>query len=129
MSSRTYSTRTSEIWLDEAGILHSRNRPGVELTLEDAKAVVAAGREASGGRRVPLVVDMGATASISREARQYFAEQDLTLAQAILIRSPVSRVIGNFFLGLNRPSCPTKLFTTEEAALEWLAQFLDKGTP
>lgn len=127
MSTTVYSTRTSDLWLDERGILHSRSKPGAAITLDDAKAEVAAGRKATGDRRVPLLVDLTAIASITREARQYFAAQELTIAQAIVTRSSVGRVIGNFFLGLNRPRFPTKLFASEEAALEWLAQFLDAG--
>jgi hypothetical protein len=31
--------------------------------------------------------------------------------------------MGNFFLGLNKPHFPTKLFTSEEKAEVWLKEF------
>ena len=34
--------------------------------------------------------------------------------------SPVSRTIGNFFLGLHRAPYPTRLFSSEREALGWL---------
>jgi hypothetical protein len=42
------------------------------------------------------------------------------MAFAILIDSSVSRVVGNFFLGINKPAVPTKLFTNEKEAVKWL---------
>ncbi|MDH5682649.1 MAG: hypothetical protein OEZ36_13750 [Spirochaetota bacterium] len=40
--------------------------------------------------------------------------------------SPISRVIGNFFLGLNRPLFPVKLFTEKNEASKWLANKIPK---
>jgi hypothetical protein len=45
-------------------------------------------------------------------------------AVALLMGSPVSRVLGNLYLGLNKPPIPTRLFTSEEEAKVWLRSFL-----
>ena len=59
------------------------------------------------------------------EGLHYFcAGTKLFLAQAIIVDSPVSRLIGSFFLGLNKPPFPTKLFTSEADAVEWLKGYL-----
>ncbi len=42
-----------------------------------------------------------------------------------VISSPVSRVIGNFFMGLNKPISPTRLFTDPHKAIQWLHTFSD----
>ena len=39
---------------------------------------------------------------------------------AVLVGHPVSRVLGNFFLGISRPAYPTRLFTDPAAAIGWL---------
>ena len=40
---------------------------------------------------------------------------------AMLVRSRVSRMLGNAYLGINRNiPCPMRLFTNEEKALRWL---------
>jgi hypothetical protein len=36
----------------------------------------------------------------------------------------VARAIGNFFMGLNKPLIPTRLFTSEAEALGWLREFV-----
>jgi hypothetical protein len=39
-----------------------------------------------------------------------------------VVSSPVSRVIGNVYLRLNRSSTPTRLFTGENDAVAWLGE-------
>ncbi len=120
-------TRTAWIWLGGDGIVRELDRPGSAQTLVDAQENVAANAQAALGRRRPLLVDMSAIESISREARVYYAGAEAATvlsAVALLVRSPLSRAIGNFFLGLNRPAVPTRLFSAEAEALAWLRGFV-----
>ena len=76
--------------------------------------------------KIRVLIDMPAVTEISKEARDYFANErtaSVQRATALLIGSPVSRVIGNFFLGLNKPISPTRLFTDSEEAIRWLHTF------
>ena len=72
----------------------------------------------------PCLVLMGETRGIERDARTYFAHHDdnarVTTLAALVIGSPVSRVIGNFFIGLSKPKFPTRLFNDVEEAETWL---------
>ncbi|MBI3240234.1 MAG: hypothetical protein HYZ43_15540 [Flavobacteriia bacterium] len=73
--------------------------------------------------KFPILIDSRGIKSISREARSFFTTNGRatnTMAFAILIDSAVSKVVGNFFLGINKPAVPTKLFLDEELALQWL---------
>jgi hypothetical protein len=97
------------------------------VTLDDARANVALCLQRNAGRRRPLLVDLREAKSQTAEARAYLAgPEGLAVSQAVglLIGSPVSRVLGNFYLGLNKPSIPTRLFTSDEEALAWLRSFL-----
>jgi len=38
-------------------------------------------------------------------------------------------VIGNFFIGINKPPLPTRLFDDEPAAVAWLQQFVAHDQP
>jgi hypothetical protein len=63
---------------------------------------------------------------MTRDAREYFSTRgrDTKInSMAVLIKSPISRVVGNFFLGINKPAVPTRLFDNEADALEWLKKF------
>ena len=60
---------------------------------------------------------------MDRESRNYASGKEvskITEAMALLIKSPVSKVLGNIFLGINKPPYPTKLFTDKEEAIKWL---------
>ncbi len=78
--------------------------------------------------RTRVRIDMTGITEISKEARDYFANErtaSIQRATALLIGSPVSRVIGNFFMGLNKPISPTRLFTDPSTAIRWLHTFSD----
>ncbi len=78
--------------------------------------------------QIRVLIDMTAISEISKEARDYFANErtaSIQRATALLIGSPVSRVIGNFFMGLNKPISPTRLFTDPHKAIRWLHTFND----
>ena len=128
MEYETIETSSSRIWLDENGILHTVNRPGCCFDLAAAQENIHAVRNFLNGRKVPVAVDLRGTRSVSREARQYYAKEDgavETLATALIVDSPVGRIIGNFFIGLHKPKSPVKIFDIETEAVEWLKGFLD----
>ena len=113
------------IWLRPDGIVQSQWVPQVEIGLEDATAAIEAMTELTGGRRSPLLVDMRDTGPQTRPARLELARRDdLVSAVALIVGTPLSRMLGNFFLGVNRPSYPTRLFDNEASAVAWLQTFV-----
>ena len=120
-------TRTATIWLDADGILRIITFPGVEDTIEDAKNNVATCARFTGDKQRPMLVDMRTLKAQSRDVRAYYTgpeSQKIICAAAVLVDSPISRIIGNFFLGFNKMDLPTKLFRSEDEALTWLKGFL-----
>jgi hypothetical protein len=121
-------TRTAKIWLDADGIMRISTFPSLEDTMDDARQNNAACTKVAAGKRRPLLVDMRNLKAQSREVRAYYTGPEtmkLNLAVAILVDSPMSRVIGNFFLGFNKMDLPTQLFRSEDEALAWLKGFLE----
>jgi hypothetical protein len=124
---RVHELRTSRIWTDPEGILHVEARGGVDQTLDDAKAQIDLHRSDGSAKRRPILVDIRGARSVSRDARAYYAgyaSAELYSAAGFIVGSPLSRALGNFFLGLNKPLYPTRLFSTEDEALAWLRQYL-----
>jgi hypothetical protein len=115
--------RSQSIWLDSDGIIHAKLKPGVDIRLADAQEAVRAIASLCESGKRPILVDMTELQSMDRDARVYFAGEETAkaeMAAALLVRSPLTRAIGNFFMGLNKPLFPTRLFTSEEEALTWL---------
>ena len=126
-TTRRTEGRTGLFWLDDEGIVHAVVKPHAELELEDAKECVRLIAASGGGKKRPVLVDYASVKRMSRQARLHFAGPEcasVESAAALVVSSPVGRAIGNFFLGLNKPIMPTKLFTDEASALAWLRGFL-----
>ena len=103
------------------------NQTTVELAKENVDAQERL-RDSMNKAKTRVLIDMTSVTEISKEARDYFANErtaSIQRATALLIGSPVSRVIGNFFLGLNKPVSPTRLFTDPHKAIQWLHTFSD----
>jgi hypothetical protein len=124
---REITMRTARLWLDDDDIMRCDCFPGIEQTLADAEQVMAAFWGLAGQRRVPALVDIRNVKSIERAARAHYSGPEsarVHLAVALLVGSPLSRAIGNFFMGLNKPLIPSRLFTSEPDALAWLRGFV-----
>ena len=93
---------------------------GATISSSDAQAVLDAAATLTGNVARPVLVDLRNVAAVERVARKMFASTPATSRQALLVGSPLSRTLGNFFLALNRPTMPVKLFDDEAAAIAWL---------
>ncbi|MCK4763576.1 MAG: STAS/SEC14 domain-containing protein [Candidatus Aminicenantes bacterium] len=129
MTEKIIETRVSKTWLGDDGILRESLFRGAGVTLDDMKEIIAAQFEFTKEKKVPLLVDMRTIKSTTRDARVYASSEkteDAVSAVALLVSSPVSKVLGNFFIGVNKPPYPRKLFTSETNAVEWLKKFLPR---
>jgi hypothetical protein len=117
-------------WMGSDGIARTKVKPFAEVTLVEARENSIAVNNLSAGNTFPLLIDSRNIRSITKEARDFFSmnnRDSCISAFAILIDSPLSRIIGNFFMGLNKPRVPARLFTIEKEALDWLKEFLKDG--
>jgi hypothetical protein len=122
MKSEAIETRTANIWRDERGFVRVVIKPGARLDLADAEAIIAAEAALGEGQKVACLADIREIKSVTREARLYFtgeAARATMGAQAVLVGSPLSVAIGNFY-GLYAVPFPIRLFTSEEKAANWL---------
>jgi hypothetical protein len=121
---RSITTRTARIWIDDHDIIHFDGLPGVETTKADVEEIMASTWEICGHRRLPALADVRRVKAVDRTARAHRSSPErVPLAVALLVGSPLSRVIGNFFIGLNKTLIPSRLFTSEPEALAWLRGF------
>jgi len=128
MTAQRCDVRSQRISLGDDGIIRVEMQPGVfDLELSDAQEVIRAIGSLCVGVRRPALVDLRGLRSMTRECRKYFAGPEtaaIESAVALVVVSPVARAVGNFFMGLNKPLLPTRLFTVEPEALAWLRGFV-----
>lgn len=113
--------RGQTMWL-EGGVLRCEILPGRQ-TAADARENVRIIGELAQGQRLPMLIDVRRGTAVSREARLIYGGPENAknvAAVAFLVDSPLSRVLGNFFLGLKPSAYPIRLFGEQAAALAWL---------
>jgi len=127
MGSAEIETSNTKMILREDGISHIVYQPEARDTLETAIENVAASKKVHAGKKRPMLIDTRNLKSQEKKARDYFASDafsEVALAIALLIDSGLSKVIGNFYMGLNKPKTETRLFTSENDAIDWLNEYL-----
>lgn len=113
-------------WMGNDGIARTSVKPNIDITLEMALENTAVVSSFYKDKKFPILIDSRNIKSMSYEARRHFSvrgRDTKTNAFGIVIGSSISRVLGNFYLGINKPAVPTKLFDNEADAINWLKQF------
>ena len=109
--------------LGNEDILYIECQPNTKLTIKEAKESTQIGGEILNHISHPLLCDLTNVTKMTQECRKHFAGPEhasIFSKCALIVTSPISRVIGNFFLGANKPIKPTRLFTNKEEGLNWL---------
>ena len=116
-------TRTCTFELDPRGFVRATMKEGAEFDLEDAREATAATDRLTAGVAYPLLVDSRGLRYQTKAAREHFVGPEgvkVATAVALLVGSPVTRMVGNFFLRTNEHRNPTQLFSSETEAVRWL---------
>jgi len=119
------NTGQAELWIED-DIYYLSHMAGKKGTLESAKQELRIHRELSGGKKLPLFVDMRRIKGVTPEARDYgnsVEVKSIYSAMGILISSILTRTNASMFIRINQPPYPVKIFTEKEEALSWLQQF------
>lgn len=120
-----FENEFSKMWIKE-GILYAVYKPNFDITLEIAKECVQARIEFCKRQTYPMYGDISNIKSTEKEARQYLSEGDgikYLSAGAFLIKTQIEKYIGNFWMSINKPPLPVKLFTDETLAITWLQNY------
>lgn len=102
---------------------------GAKQRAADARQNLAACLAEGAGRRRPLIIDIRRSLPLDAETRHLYSGQTLTegfTALALLVEaSPLGKMMGNVYFRVARPGIPTRLFTDEQAALDWIRAYLE----
>jgi hypothetical protein len=124
MKTNYFENEYAEFW-NENDVLFFIYKPGITMNLQAAKLVVADRISVQKNIPYPVFCDMRGIKDSDKPARDYLAKEGSTLvkAVAVLIESPVTKIMANFYLTISRPTVPTKMFTDKIQALDFLQTF------
>lgn len=106
----------------ENGILIAEYAHGSKIDLESAKQMVNERLLLQDGKNYPVVVHLNGIISNSKAVRSYMAKEGIEGISygAFVAKNLYEKVFINFFLLVDAPKVPTRVFQTEEEAIKWL---------
>jgi hypothetical protein len=113
-----------KLWVEDE-VVYGEYKSNVVIDLDAAKKIVIDRIALSNGTDYPTLSYIDGLSSVTKEARDYFSKGDGIKHMkrlALITTSPISRIVGNFWMQISRPTVPTRLFSSEEDALNWLKE-------
>lgn len=115
----------AEYWIENE-VLFLVYKRRLVMTLDVAKKIVEDRLKVSNGISRPMFLDARNFLSTNRETMRYYKTKEVVqfvTAGAGLLGSYLGWLAGSIFLALEKPLIPSKLFTDEKKALEWLEKY------
>ena len=107
----------------ETGIISAKSANHAVIEMEQAVAYHGIIALISEGEPHVTIMDISGLKHISKEARHFLSKKSSewgkTIAVAFVTNSFRARTIASFFLTVNRPSYPVKVFKDQSEAYQW----------
>ena len=120
---RTVRSDFGEVSIRRIGVVHAKVLHGVEIDLEKAKTYHSLVEYLTKSEKHSTVIDLSGISGITPEAREYLqktsSDWGKTVAVALVTNTFTARILANFFLSVNKPSYPVKVFTDALDAQHW----------
>lgn len=112
-----------KFWIDNE-ILYSECKYKIDMTKENARAMIQLRHEISNGRHQHYCMDLRDVKTYNKEARDYVEKygQDFIHSCAMLVNSHVTMFIFNTFVATKNVTVPFRAFKTKESAVKWLLE-------
>jgi hypothetical protein len=110
------------------GILVGHYIQKVHIDLAKAYDIVRSRLEFAKGKAYPTMIIGHGIISMDKPAREYLSSAAATeglIATAIVVNSEFHRIVGNFFISVNRTAMPVRIFRDEAKAEKWLQKFIE----
>lgn len=117
------------ITLRSDGIVHVRFNEGVEIVPELQDRLMTIYLDICRGNERPFMFSAFEYVTVTKEARHNAIVLEVIYpgnATAVVAHNMAYRLIANFYLQVNKPKKPYKVFSTQEKAVEWLLTFVNK---
>ncbi len=120
---RYFENDVAKLWLED-GISHCIYKEGAMLDLAAARIIVSARLALQQGDVYPFLCDVRSTFDVTREGREYMSNEggEGLSRVALLSKGHVSDMIAAFYLKVQKPKVPTRIFSERTQALRYLQE-------
>ena len=122
-------TRTATVRLGADGIVRLNLFADIIQNVDDARENVQTASNIVHGRKAVVLIDARLAPALRREPRGYYMSgetKQATAAIAILLRAHAGVAILRFVTSILQSGTPSRVFTDEAAAVQWLSQFTNR---
>lgn len=109
------------------GLMHVHIKQGTEITPELQGRLYDIYNEMCGNTHKPFLFTADEFVTITKEARDNAIIMEAMFpgsASAIVAPSVAYKLVANFYLLVNKPKTPYRVFNDEDAAIAWLKNYL-----
>ena len=108
------------VFLRNDNIVQIQTKDNFDCELNDAINILDSIKRVSNGNKYPLLAIYSNFNTYSKEVTAHIASHDLTKADALVGFNFAFILVANFYLRINKPNRPTKLFKDVDSAINWL---------
>jgi hypothetical protein len=131
-SGEAVKTETALISYDpETRIVQMTALPGSTFDAHHALDNRTAALELAGWERCGLIFESDTDIVTTPEMRQVSASEQYNshyIAVALVSPSLAMKILGNFYMRINRPTVPTRFFSQQDIAVEWMRKEIAKDS-
>jgi hypothetical protein len=124
---KTIETDQAIVHLRSDGILHITFKEETEIDVALQDQMILIYRELCGDKKRPFLYSGIGDVSITKEGREYSRQLEDVFpasAAAVIADNIAYKLIANFYLKVNKPKTPYKVFNDISSAEEWLKTFI-----
>ena len=114
------------ISLAEEGYYDLFIKDNVEIFVDDMIRIRDAQKQLS-SQRIPILISGGKYSTTNVDVLKFLAKNEnmpYSKVSAYIANSISQKLLGNFYLNINKPERPTRFFNNKEDAINWLKQYL-----
>jgi hypothetical protein len=117
----------SHLKLRSDGIVMITYPDNFSFTLKESIESVNAIGEITKGIPHPILKIPGKYTTVDKDTRHHVAKGDgarFSIAESFILKSLAHKIVGNFYLSVEKPQKPTRFFTNVPDAEAWLRTFM-----
>jgi hypothetical protein len=110
----------------QGDLLIATYKKDLKVNLDMAKEIIRERHEFTEHQPVALLVYNQGVVRMDKKARELLSSGDGVkgiVAAAIVVGSPFTSFMANFFVSVNKPKMPARVFSDPEGALKWLEKY------
>lgn len=115
--------RACIVMLRSDNLMHFQFKSKTIIEVDDVKELVETVKEIGNGKQYANLITADEFVTLGHGVREFSATEFAnaqTIADAFVVKTLPEKLLANFYIRINKPPKPTRMFNDENKAIEWL---------